>query len=48
MKGVVWRLPPNLEIGFGAPIGLTGDADKSGAILKLVYEFGTRRGTEAP
>jgi hypothetical protein len=46
--GLVWRLPRNLEIGFGAPIGLTGDADKSGAILRLLYEFGTRRGHETP
>jgi hypothetical protein len=45
--GVVWRLPGDLEIGFGTPVGLTRDADKFGAHLKLVYEFGTRR-TEAP
>jgi hypothetical protein len=46
--GVVWRLPRNLEIGVGAPVGLTGDADKSGAIVRLVYEFGTRRRGETP
>jgi hypothetical protein len=44
--GIVWRLPRNLEIGFGVPIGLTRDSDKSGAILRLLYEFGTRRGNE--
>ena len=42
--GMVWRLPRSWEIGVGAPVGLTRDADKSGAIFKLVYEFGTRRG----
>ena len=46
--GMVWRLARNLEIGVGAPVGLTGDADKSGSILRLVYEFGTRRGDDAP
>jgi hypothetical protein len=46
--GMVWRLPRNWEIGVGAPIGLTGDADKFGAIFKVVYEFGTRRGDDAP
>jgi len=45
--GVVWRLPGNLEIGVGTPVGLTRDADKFGAILKLVYEFGPRT-AEAP
>ena len=45
--GVVWRLPRNWEIGVGAPFGLTRDADKSGAILRVVYEFGTRRGDES-
>jgi hypothetical protein len=46
--GLVWRLPRNLEIGVGAPVGLTRDADKFGAILKFVYEFGTRRRAETP
>jgi hypothetical protein len=45
--GVVWRLPRNWEVGVGAPVGLTRDADKSGAIFKVVYEFGTRRGDDA-
>ena len=45
--GLMWRLPRNWEVGVGAPVGLTRDADKSGAIFKLVYEFGTRRGDEA-
>jgi Putative MetA-pathway of phenol degradation len=44
--GMVWRLPRNFELGIGLPVGLTREADKSGAILKLVYEFGTRRGDE--
>jgi len=46
--GVVWRLPRNLEIGVGAPVGLTRDADRLGAIFKFVYEFGTRRRAEVP
>ena len=44
--GVVWRLPRDWEIGVGVPVGLTRDADKSGAIFRVVYEFGTRRGKE--
>jgi hypothetical protein len=46
--GVIWRLPHAWEIGFGVPVGLTRDSDKSGAILRVVYEFSTRRGDEAP
>jgi hypothetical protein len=46
--GVVWRLPRAWELGFGVPVGLTRDSDKAGAILRVVYEFGTRRGDEAP
>jgi Putative MetA-pathway of phenol degradation len=46
--GMVWRLPRNWEMGVGAPFGLTRDADKSGLIFKVVYEFGTRRGDDAP
>jgi hypothetical protein len=46
--GIVWRLPRNLELGLGAPVGLTRDAERSGAILRLLYEFGTRRGDKAP
>lgn len=45
--GVVWRLRHNWEVGLGAPVGLTRDAEKSGAIFRLAYEFGTRRGGEA-
>jgi hypothetical protein len=45
--GVVWRLPRNWEVGVGAPVGLTRDAGKFGAIFKVVYEFGTRRGDDA-
>ena len=45
--GAVWRLPRNWEMGIGVPVGLTRDADKSGAIFKLIYEFGTRRGGDA-
>lgn len=37
--GVVWRLPRNWEIGVGAPIGLTRDSERLGAVVKLVYEF---------
>lgn len=40
--GVMFRLPRNWEIGIGAPIGLTSGADRSGAIFKFIYEFGTR------
>lgn len=40
--GVVWRLPRDWEIGVGVPFGLTRDAERSGAIFKLTYEFGTR------
>ena len=46
--GLMWRLPRNWEVGIGAPVGLTRDADKFGAILQVVYEFDTRRRTEAP
>lgn len=45
--GVVWRLPHNWEASVGVPIGLTRDADKFGEVLRLVYEFGTRRGGNA-
>ena len=45
--GVAWRLPHSWEVGVDLPIGLTRDADKSGAILRMVYEFGTRRGGNA-
>ena len=43
--GVMYRLPRNWEIGLGAPIGLTHDADKVGVVFKLIYEFNIfRRG----
>ena len=45
--GVVWRLPRNWEMGIGVPVGLNRHTDRTGAIFKLVYEFGTRRDGEA-
>lgn len=38
--GTVWKLPRNVEFGFGVPVGLTRDADRFRAIVKLIYEFG--------
>lgn len=37
--GVVWRLPLNWEFGVGAPIGLTRDSNKLGAVVKVVHDF---------
>jgi hypothetical protein len=44
--GVVFKLPRNWEIGLGAPIGLTHDADKLGIVFKLIYEFNIFRRDE--
>jgi hypothetical protein len=38
--GVIWKLPRDLEFGVGVPFGITPDADRFRAIVKLVYEFG--------
>lgn len=44
--GLVWKLPRNLEVGAGVPIGLTRDADPFRMIVHVVYEFGGARGRE--
>jgi hypothetical protein len=38
--GVIWKFPRDLEFGVGVPFGVTRDADRFRAIVKLVYEFG--------
>jgi hypothetical protein len=38
--GVIWKLPRELEFGVGIPVGVTRDADRFRAIVKLIYEFG--------
>ena len=37
--GLVWRPSGTWEVGVGAPIGLTRDADGLRGIVKLTYEF---------
>jgi len=44
--GLVWKLPRDLEIGAGMPIGLTRDAEPFRIIAHVVYEFGGARGRE--
>lgn len=41
--GIIWKLPRDLEIGVGVPIGLTRGADSFRTIVKLTYEFGGAR-----
>jgi hypothetical protein len=41
--GVVWRLARSWQLGVGLPIGLTGDSDRFGTVVKLVYEFNLPR-----
>jgi hypothetical protein len=41
--GIIWKLPRDLEVGLGVPIGLSRDADRVRTIIKLVYEFGGER-----
>jgi hypothetical protein len=38
--GVVWKLPGEMEFGVGVPIGMSRDADRYRAIVKLIYEIG--------
>lgn len=38
--GIVWKLPGDVEFGFGVPVGLTRDADDFRTIVKFVYAFG--------
>jgi hypothetical protein len=44
--GIVFELPHSMEVGVGIPLGLTRDADRVRAIVKLVYEFGGARKPE--
>jgi len=44
--GLVWKLPRDLEVGAGMPIGLTRDAEPFRIIAHVVYEFGGARGRE--
>jgi hypothetical protein len=44
--GLVWKLPRDLEVGAGVPIGLTRDADPFRIVAHVVYEFGGARGRE--
>jgi len=37
--GLIWKLPDDVEIGVGIPIGLNGDSDRFGIITHLIVEF---------
>ena len=37
--GFVYQLPGRWEIGIGAPVGVTRDADKFRAIAQIIFEF---------
>lgn len=38
--GIIWRVAPGFELGFGMPVGLNRRADRYRAILLLTHEFG--------
>jgi hypothetical protein len=41
--GIIWKLPRDLEVGLGVPIGISRDAERIRTIIKLVYELGGAR-----
>lgn len=41
--GIIWKLPREVEFGFGMPFGVSRGTDRFRAIVTLTYEFGGSR-----